>query len=60
MKKSGFKKINPKADALKIASIYVLVSIIWIIVSDQILAITTTDTYLFFIRGKLLTLMTNI
>lgn len=52
MKKSGFKKINPKADALKIASIYVLVSIIWIIVSDQILAITTTDTYFLFIMGS--------
>jgi PAS domain S-box-containing protein len=64
MKKFGFKKINPKADALKIASIYVLVSIIWIIVSDQILAITTTDTNFLFImasiKGVIFVILTTI
>ncbi|MDZ4171125.1 MAG: PAS domain S-box protein, partial [Methanobacteriaceae archaeon] len=64
MKKSGFKKINPKADALKIASIYVLVSIIWIIVSDQILAITTNDTNFLFImssvKGVIFVILTTI
>jgi len=64
MKKSGFKKINPKADALKIASIYVLVSILWIIVSDKILAITTTDTYSLFImssvKGVIFVILTTI
>jgi PAS domain S-box-containing protein len=64
MKKSGFKKINPKADALKIASIYVLVSIIWIIVSDKILVITTTDIYSLFImssvKGVIFVILTTI
>jgi len=36
MKKPNFKVIEPRSYAFKIASIYILFSIIWIIVSDEI------------------------
>ncbi|MCK9150609.1 PAS domain S-box protein [Methanobacterium alcaliphilum] len=46
MKKSENNRINPRFDAFKIAVIYVIVSIIWIISSDQILAISISNPQL--------------
>lgn len=43
MTKKENGRINPRSDALRICIIYFMVSIIWIISSDQILALTVTN-----------------
>lgn len=44
MDNSRLSRINPRGNALKIAIIYAIVSVIWIITSDQVLALTVTNT----------------
>ncbi len=46
MVKSEHTKINPRKNAFKITLIYFIVSIIWIISSDQILSLMVTNTEL--------------
>ena len=63
MKKSQ-NQINPRFNAFKIALIYFLVSIVWIVASDQLLAMTVANSQLFttlaMFKGSLFVIITAI
>lgn len=63
MKKSQ-NQINPRFNAFKIALIYFLVSIIWIVASDQLLALNVANSQLFttlaMFKGSLFVIFTAI